>query len=51
VGVETYGELSEFMDALSEEGMLRAFDATGNLWVDLDTVDDLENALEAVQWI
>jgi len=51
VGGETYGELSEFMDALSEEGMLRAFDATGNPWVDLDTVDDLENALEAVQWI
>ena len=43
--------LSGLMEALIAERGLVAFDATGYPWVDLDTVDDLESAVEVAYWV
>ena len=48
---ESYRELSGLMRTLCETGLLRAYDATGAQWLDLDTVSDLEHAVEAAAWI
>ena len=46
-----FRELSEVMGVLISERGLMACDATGSPWVDLDTVDDLVNAVEAAYWV
>jgi len=48
---DSYGELSDLMGALCGEKLLRAFDATGSPWIDLDTADDLASALEVAYWV
>ena len=51
VGDESYRELSGLMRTLCETGLLRAYDATGAQWLDLDTMNDVEHAVEAAVWI
>ena len=50
-GDDSYRELSSLMGALCERGLLKAHDATGAQWLDLDTVSDVEHAVEAATWI
>jgi choline kinase len=50
-GGASYSELSDLMRVLAEERLLKAFDATGSRWLDLDTHSDIEYALEAAVWV
>ena len=45
------GELSGLMGGLIEKGFLKAYDATGLPWIDVDTPQDLELAEEAGIWV
>ncbi|MFH0850868.1 MAG: NTP transferase domain-containing protein [Candidatus Bathyarchaeota archaeon] len=48
---ETFRELSSLMRTLCEMRRLKAYDATGAQWLDLDTVSDMEHAMEAAVWV
>jgi 1L-myo-inositol 1-phosphate cytidylyltransferase len=51
VGDDSCRELSSLMGTLCEMGLLRAHDSTGAQWLDIDTVSDVEHAVEAAAWI
>lgn len=51
VGGGAFAELSDLMRTLCEAGLLRAFDATGAQWLDIDTLSDVEHAAEAAVWV